>query len=49
MKKVLELIREKPLLILIIILVLLLSVVALSYSTFKFKSGYAISEKKLIH
>ena len=33
--------------ILIIIFVLLLSVIALSYYTFKFQSGYAVSERKL--
>lgn len=47
MKKILELIKEKPLLILIIIIVLLLSVIALFYFNIKLKSDYEISKQKV--
>lgn len=47
MRKPLELIKEKPLRMLALLIILILSVMVLSYYTFKFKTSYVTSERKL--
>lgn len=47
MKKILELIKEKPFLTLIIIIILLLSVITLFYFDIKLKSNYTISKQEV--